>query len=1092
MGTECRIELFGGLRVTVGREVVARFPTQKAGLLLAYLALTPEKPRTRESLIALLWLELEPDAGRNNLSTLLSLLRRVLEPGDTPAGSVLQANRQTITLNSATVQTDVAEFDALLQRAARTSDVATRCRCWRQAAGLVRGELLPDCYEEWALQSRRLYAERYGQILRDRAALLLDLKRFEEAQADAARALEADGCDEAACQLRMRALAAMGRREAALQAYAGLEHALQSQLQTTPDATIRALQDRLRSHPETFLAPVNSAPAENKRESALHTAGAANAPAPVAMSAPSPEKATATTEVASVPPAPEPGHDAFAVAAPASFPEETGSYALRLPAPLTRFFGRERERAELESLLCASDTRLITLMGAGGAGKTRLALEVARQIAPRYAGRVWFIALADIPDPALIPLRLLTALQLPLPPADPLQAVIAALAVAPSLLILDNMEHLLPAGEAAEGETKSENPQATSAQALIRRLLEAIPHLTCLATSRQALHLEGEQEYALPPLTIPGRDEGVVLPSGWTPGMRDEKNSNSSLIPHPSSLLNCASIALYVDRAQKAKADFILTARNGEAVVELCRRLEGMPLAIEMAAAWIKTVPPARMLERLEHQLEMLVSRRRDLPARQQSLRATCEWSYALLSPQLQRAFRHLSVFRGGWTAEAAAAVWEEDKEIGRQGDKEKIRAGEEFLSTLNSQLSTPLHLLAELQARSLIGVVEAEGADADEQEPRYRMMEPLREFGMEKLVDAGESEQVGTLHARWFRKVAADAKRCHHGPDENRGLDLLKQEQGNLRVALAWYRQNNGREGLGFAADLWRFWELSGSLAEGRHWFGEMLALPSAQERTEERAHALYGTGVLSLLQADYAEAERWYREAQDIFKEWMNPRGQADALHGRGNVAFYEQQYERARECYERSLDMRIEAGDERGIAASCHSLGNLQMRLENYGCAREYLERALQIRHKRGEEFEFTQTRGALGQLACCQGQYETALSLFCEILQAFQRRGIVWLVALCLRDIAEVCWYQGQRRQVVCLIAASQALRTATGFPIPPAERKTHEEQQAELRAELGDQEYAQAWAQGYAMNAEQAVTHALQVANRNARPVSAGR
>ena len=990
MNTSSRIELFGGLKLHSNNDSLSRLPSQKAGVLLAYLALSSGKPQPREHLIDLLWPDLELDAGRNNLSTLLSLLRRALEPKPTPVGSVLLADRQAITLNPLGVTTDVGEFEALLQRASRATDTETRLSLLTQAAALVTGELLPGLYEDWVLKARSRYAELHTKTLRQTAHLLLDLGRGEEAQENASLALQLDACDSEACELSMKAVASLGKPELSLQAFARLEKALLSDLGVKPDAKTQALSERIRREPETFLL------SPEKGEGL-----------------PSPQHVFAKTPSLALP------SDAHAPQTSDFFQEEKDKeeVASRLPLPLTRFFGREQECADLNALLCNPTTRLVTLLGAGGTGKTRLAMEMARQIAPHYRGRLWFISLADIPSSSLIPMLLLAALELPSPQGDPMDAIVASLSKAPSVLVLDNMEHLL-----TDEETKAENPRWMGARSTIRRLLERVPGLVCLVTSRQSLNLEGEQEYALPPLAIP---------------------ANNTL----AHLQDCASVALYVDRAQKAKADFVLTAHNAEAIATLCRRLEGMPLALEMASAWIKTLPPARMLERLEHQLDILVSRRRDLPARQQSLRATCEWSYEQLPLRLQRAFSTLSVFRGGWSLEGAEAL------IGKDA----------------------LHTLTELQGRSLVI-----GTEGDE-ESRYRLLEPLREFGLEKLAEDCRSESVSQLHTNHFFALSEKARQGYRTDTETQWIATLKREQENLRTALDWCRQKDEWTGLSLAANLARFWELDGNLIEGHHWLVMMLSLSTVQKPTQVRGDALQGAGGLAMLMTDYAQAETHYTEALQIFESCGYQKGCADVLHGLGNIAFYEQRFEGARSNFERSLQIRAQIGDEPGIASSYHSLGNLEMTTGYLERAESRMKQAVSLRRRLKEEIGVAYSLGALGQLSFNQERYEVALDYYREILQTFHRVGVRWAVALTLRNMSRVFWRQGRLFASVTLLGAVQTLREETGYLIPPAEHAAYAEELQMMRTAIGDAEFEKAWSEGTVMQEPIAVKYALQLA-----------
>ena len=983
-----RIELFGGLRVRTGHEVVTRFPSQKAGLLLAFLAIKASKPQPREHIIDLLWPELELDAGRNNLSTLLSFLRRVLEPGATPKGTVLLADRATIGLNRDNLETDLAEFEGLRDRAARVSDFDTRLTLLRNAADLACEELLPGIYEEWALETRNHYAEQYRLVVRQQALLLLGERHFEAAQAPASQWFERDRTDIEAYQTLLKAYAGTGQLERAFGAFARYEAALEENFGISSDPATLALVQQLRENPAAF-----------------------------AVALPPLEIKTVTFAVVN-----PPDRAVAVIAVPANPTQvEEKTFASRLPKPLTRFFGRDREQETLLEWLRDPEERLVTMLGSGGAGKTRLAIQIAHRLSADFEGNVLFVPLADIASPVLMPLLLQNALELPMSPGDPLGCVIAALADKPTLLILDNMEHLL-----GEEETKSENPLGNSGRVFVKKLLDSLPFLRCLVTSRQALHLEGEQEFYLPPLEFP--DENTDLCSG-----------------------EFASVALYVDRAQKAKADFALTAHNAPAIAALCRKLEGMPLALEMAAAWVKTLPPAKVLERLEHQLEVLVSRRRDLPARQQSLRATCEWSYGQLTPELQRAFAYLSLFHGGWTLEAAEAL------LGAEA----------------------LEILAELQERSLVLIVKSL-SENETDSVRYRMLEPLREFGREKLSVSGEEEEAQKSHALCFLDFAERAREKLRSSEEKCWLSRLRNELENLRDAIHWTERNQPQIALRFVAALTRYWELAGAFVEGCRCGTRILALPGNDAPTENRAHALQGLGTLLMLQTDYELAFAYHQEACDLFATLGHRAGQASALHGLGNITFYQQDYPVARAYYEQSLEIRVGLGDARALGSCYHSLGNLEMREDNFDVAREHFERALKLRRQCGDELGIAYTLGALGQLASQREDDELALGYFREVAQLLFAADIPWTLALSLQNIAQVIQGRNQLWDAVCLFGTVQKLRESTNYQVPHAEREARREQIEAFQRELGDRAFSEAWQEGYAMKTAQAVAYALRV------------
>jgi len=1041
MDARCRIEMFGELRVIQGDRVTTRFRTHKAASMLAYLALHLQQSHSRDRLIDLFWPDMDLDAGRDNLSTALSSLRRQLEPTGIPAGSILIADRQNVRLNPAAVSTDVAEFEELLLAASQAADPAGRAALLERAVGLYRGELLPGCYDEWVTGEQTRLAERYVDVLQQWSAVLEESGDLEAALEAATRAFQADPYREESCRTLMRLYAALDRAAAALDAYQELERFLKEELGVSPAAATRELAGQLRRDPHAFA---------RTKEQRPQRVGAGGYGSRRVKDAHTPTHAHSHTS------------------------------APNLPLQLTRFFGREEEIARLQELVSgeraddhsprtAHHSRLITLTGPGGSGKTRLAIEVAQRLALALDGRVWFVALADLPDPALIPYALANALKLsPAPGADPLERVVEALGEQPCLLVLDNFEHLL-----RETNAKGDNPGVGGSVALVRMLLERAPGLVCLVTSRMALHLGGELTFPVPPLTTPTlepqrrRDTEQVV---GQPGDTITQSPNHLITPE--HLMQYPSVQLYVDRAQLAKPDFALTTNNAKAVATLCRRLEGMPLAIEMAAAWAKTLPPAKMLERLEHQLNLLVSRRRDLPPRHQSLRATIEWSYDLLEPALRMFFAWLAVFRGGWTLEAAEAVC---------GSVEVGEYGRQAPAHPYSDTST-LDFLAQLQEHSLI-VVE-EGAE----ETRYRLLEPLREFAEEKLAEAGEMETVRRAHAAYYLSLAEKARTCFYTPDAKARLDQMEAEHDNFRAALDWCMDfrlpedgnqiENVQMGLRLAAALQRFWNARAYLREGQARYTALLKHPGAAARTKARAEALNGAGTLAYLQADYAAARAFHEEELAIFRELGERHGEASALHGLGNIAYSEQDYAAARAYYAESLAIRTALGDQSGIAASCHSLGNVETREGNYEAARERFGTALKMRQDIGDRLASAYTMGALGQLAQAEKDYPAARHYCREALLIFREMGVRWTLTLCLNDLSRIAEAQGDLERAVRLYSALSVLRETVHHPLPPAERQEHRERLEAIRRTLGNAAFEAAWAAGRAMTVDEAVEYAL--------------
>ena len=598
----CRIELLGQTRLIQQERILTRFGSQKAARLLACLVLRPG-PHSREQLIDRFWPDMELTQGRANLSNTLGLLRRLLEPPGCRKGSVLTADHQSVGLHPAALTTDVADFERLLKQAEAAPGAAARAALLGQAVALYTGDLLPGVYDDWAVREADRLRLCFTEALPAWADALEAAGDIDGAL-KAARVWAGAEPDAEASHLRVIGLLALaGCPAEAREAWLGMERRWREEWGAAPPPEVR----------QEAISRLGLTPPEAERLLGQVGQGQSRA---------RPKKAVA-------PPVPS---------APASLPGATPLPPAVLPVLLDAFFGREAEADWLaQTLLPSKDDafssrrpcRLVTLTGAGGTGKTRLSLEFAARAA--QVG-LWcgFVSLADVEEAGQVPARIADALSLPVSAAPPLDRLAdfftSRVFVAPmrqgALLVLDNLEQI----SAAEGEGESEGLPG-----VLSLLLERIPGLTCLCTSRRPVGLRGERLFPLDPLPVPEAGESDNL----------------------AALLRVPSVGLYVDRAQAVRPDFSLTPGNASAVVSLCRLLEGSPLAVELAAAWVRTAPPRRMWERLSAGLGVsadapLEARYGDVPVRQRSLRAALDWSYRLLSARQRRLLARLSVFRGG------------------------------------------------------------------------------------------------------------------------------------------------------------------------------------------------------------------------------------------------------------------------------------------------------------------------------------------------------------------------------------------------------------------------------------------------------------
>ncbi len=639
-----------------------------------------------------------------------------------------------------------------------------------------------------------------------------------------------------------------------------------------------------------------------------------------------------------------------------------------LPLQFTRFFGREAERARLAEMLCDPDIALVTLIGPGGAGKTRLALETARQVADGFSGPVCFAGMADLSDSALIPVSIAAALRLPLTgESTPLAQVTAHLATGEALLVLDNLEHL---GE--EGAAQ------------IRALLAGTPGLTCLVTSRRRLDLEGEREMFLRPLPVPGSgSEHAETPAALA----------------LSSLACLPSVQLFVDRAQAVRPDFQITAHNAGAVAAICRSLEGMPLALELAAARVQTLTPAQMQAQLAARLDFLISRRRDLPPRHRSLRAALEWSTLLLTPEQTLFFVRLSVFRGGCTLESAQAVCETD---------------------------WALPLLEQLRERSLLVAEEPEGPA---QEMRFRMLESLREFGAEQL-SADECRALNRRHAEYFQGFAARMHALWNGPRQTEARAALDADYDNLRAALTFCRTEpadewtGGETGLLLAGSLGDYWTLHGLLREGLGWLDGALAGTGSPAA---RARALAQSGWLHAGLGEFGTARETLAEAVALGRGLGDNQILASALRIRGVASLWSDDYPQAGADLTEAVALGRALGDEAITGIALNGLGVLAEQQDgDKARAREFYEEALALLLRTQNRQRAAYCLHNLGNIAFELGDHDRAVCLLQESIALADTLGDRWHRAYCLRSLGDVLFGCGALPEAAATLEEGRAL------------------------------------------------------------------
>jgi predicted ATPase/DNA-binding SARP family transcriptional activator/DNA-binding CsgD family transcriptional regulator len=987
-----RIRLLGGFSVSVGSRTIEErtWRLRKAASLVKLLALAPGHRLHREQIMDALWPDLGMQAASNNLRQTLYAVRRSLNLAT--GSSYLESQDKSIVLcPGGNLWVDAEAFEV----AAKATRPSRQPAAYEAAINLYAGELLSaDRYEEWAEEPRRRMREMYLSLLLGLARLRGEREEYDLASEALRRALKEEPTLEEAHAGLMRLYALAGSKGEALAQYGRLEEDLSRELGTEPAASSRVLREEIASgrFPSKDASPLSSLPEE---------------------------------------------------------PPGAGSH--NLPASRSSFVGRERELVEVKREL--GMTRLLTLTGAGGSGKTRLALEVARDLVGAYPDGVWLVELAPLSEGTLVAQAVATVLGVQEQPERSLtDTLVDFLRSKQALLVLDNCEHLVD-----------------TVARLADILLNSSPHLRVLATSRESLNVEGELTWLVPSLSAPSLGDA----------------------PTVEELAGYESVRLFVERARHRNPAFSLTSENAHAVAMICGRLEGIPLAIELAAARVG-LSVEQIATRLDDSLRLLTAGSRTASPRQRTLRGTLDWSYALLGAHEQMLFGRLSIFAGGWTLEAAEVV-------GAEGDTEE---------------GDVLDFLSRLVEKSLV-VAEATGGGG----VRYRMLEPIRQYAQEKLEEGGEVEEVRRRHASFFLTLAEKAEPRLRGPEDMEWLERLENEHDNLRAALTWALEAGETElGLRLAGALMLFWEAHGHYSEGRRWVEEALE-KEGRVSAAVRAKALYAVCQMAHLQDDTDRAEATAKEGIELSADPEIDDSFAALFRWKlGYAVRLRGDYQRAKELLEESLAISREADDKWGIADALLELGAISLYLDDHERAKECYEEGIELCRRLGYGLRLADLLTFLGYVFLLEGDFERGAALCEEAAALYRERGykgglhwalnnMGWVdllqgnhqraeasfeesLTLCLElgdrltaseileGLACISGAEEQAERAARLFGAAEALRQAVGSEHIPEEDALREPYLATTRSRLDEAAWEASWAEGRAMLMERAVEYAL--------------
>ena len=947
-----RVRLLGEFSLIYGDQPVMTVNTARLQSLLAYLILHRDAPQSRRYLAFLFWPDSSEAQARTNLRKLFHQLRQALPEAD----RFLHADLHTLQWrDDAPFSLDVAGFErALLQ--------ARSVRQLQAAADLYRGDLLPDCYDDWILPERERLRQMFTDALERLMALLENEHDYRAAISCAQRLLRLDPLREEAYRDLIRLHALCGDQAGAARAYRTCATVLRRELGVRPSArTSQAYEQGLQA----------------------------------------------------------------AAAARPMVDYQTPMRTDNLPVQLTRLIGRESAINQVVQLVRAH--RLVTLTGAGGIGKTRLALAAAGELLAAFADGVWRVDLAAISDPAVATSALAAVLGVREEAGPSMLTRLAAyLREKHLLLLLDNCEHLVVA-----------------VRPLVETLLAAAPDVWILVTSRAALGAAGEVIWRVPPLPAPDMSQ-------WAAGRPEGAEDGQDLA---SALGRYASVQVFTDRAAAVLPTFDVTNENAWAVGRICQQLDGIPLALELAAARAGLLTAQQIADHLQDALRLLTQGCPSALPRHQTLQATLDWSHALLAPQEQVLFRRLAVFAGSFTLEAAEFV----------GGGAGIAPAQ------------VLDGLAALVDQSLVSVEPAG------QVARFRLHEVTRQYAHVRLTEAGEESLVRNRCLDFFCRLAETLEANLHGAMPPGAFEQLMREYDNLRAALEWSTREPGDAllGLRLAAALTDFWELRGQLSVERGWLEVLLARAGAEAEPALRAKALRGAGKMAYYQCDFEAARAFFEQSLALDRELGQRLRMADTLGRLGFMFGIQQDYAAAEPCYRESLALYRALDDRSGVGRVLSELGYIALRQGDYARARSSLEESLTLFRDPEDRYLEARARHYLGHMARLTGDYVQSHAHYDRAAAILKEMNNSWGLFYLLEAYACLAAAEAQWERAARLFGASARLGEAIGVAMASIEQVECDRDTAAARAALGEPAFAMAWAAGQALTLDEATAYALE-------------